>query len=161
MSDLSVDECEALARGLRSGGLHKLQELIVLCRFPSGKHGLRLIFGALQDGSCPNLTKIDLGGTPTNFRDEILALADLLRSRACPQLKDLLLRKINVDTGGLVAVLEALLDGNYSHLTRLQLGRCAERVTQRRWQWLMSYPLGGTLTYRSFSWIYGIYGGDR
>ena len=125
LMDPDDNQCEALARALRPGRLHNLQELTIADETSRNNGpGLRLVFEALQEGSCPNLTKIDLGGNDNAsiLQDDILALADLLRSRACPQLKALVSCAQDMDEEGVVDVMEALLDGNYSHLTHLRFG---------------------------------------
>jgi len=147
MMDPTESQCVALARALRSGCCSQLQELAIVGE-PSrpSRSGRRLVFEALQEGSCPNLTKIDLGNIPATLSYESLALANLLRSRACPQLKALLLGDIHWNNEEMVAVMEALLDGNYSHLTHLWFGTMHSAGNRRRLSAsgsCPSYPLGG------------------
>ena len=115
------DLCVELAGALRSGHCCRLQEL----KFWGGSKRMpsfEMIFEALQEGSCPNLTKIDFDTMRISHFD-ILALANLLRSRACPQLKSLVSSGMDLDKERVVDVIDALLRGSYSDLTHLRFGR--------------------------------------
>ena len=115
------DECKTLAAALKSGHLYRLQELELFSEdYDDEPRRLRVIFQALQEGSCPNLTKLDLDFFPISPRDA-MALANLLRSRACSQLKALVVSAMEVYQEGSVAVIEALRECGYSDLTRLNI----------------------------------------
>ena len=88
-------EYAELAATLRSGHCRSWQELGLIDTEEVSSANLRVVFQALQEGSCPNLTKIDLD-TIWIFQDETKALANLLRSCACPQLKSLLLSEMDL-----------------------------------------------------------------
>ena len=126
ITGIARDECEELARALGSGHCHKLRELRLtatrVLRGSQGGSGFPMVLQALQRGACPNLTKIDLGAVPFLPPQDALALAELLRSHACPQLKALVLSGAKSDEAGMVDVVEALLNGNYPNLRHLTFG---------------------------------------
>ena len=116
------DGCQGLASALRSGYCHKLQELTLLLRegYPL------MVFAAIREGSCPNLTKINLGKKSLHPADAH-GLGALLSSSACPKLSALLLGGMELSTAGAVRVVEALLGRNFSDLTCLRFGSVSGR----------------------------------
>ena len=122
VSEPQDDECEALAEALRSGYCQTLQELRFFEAGGLGLGGLGVVFHALQEGTCPNLTKLDLDNFALLDPTSAVALRDLIILRACPELKSLVATGLDMYDEGSVEVIEALSKGQYSDLTQLRVG---------------------------------------
>ena len=108
--------CDILATTMISEG--RLKGLIKLTVNGLPEDCFSGIARALQAGSCPALSKLDVSDT-INSRSDWLALAELLRSGACPHLKVVKARSKIYFDDRVLPVMAALQERNWPDLTEL------------------------------------------
>jgi hypothetical protein len=101
---------DALARAVRGGSLSHLQAL-ELERCGGGDGAGAVLMEALAEGGCPSLQKLDTSRMSLTTHGDMLPLLTALGERRLRQLRSLTLRRDQIAHAGMLALSEAILEG--------------------------------------------------
>lgn len=124
------EDISNLESALWGRGLESLEELCLESNY-MGSPGLEIIIGALTEGACPLLQRLDLSCNSERFGGHRLhkelgqVLAEAFRSGYCRHLQELRIRDNNLGVyDGAVAMMRALQGGYCPQVVKLDLSYC-------------------------------------